>query len=1379
LLLVLALALLASPDARGAMKTFGGDPVTVDVADYGALQFTTDDKRFFYGGSPGLAGFVLSFEDGPLAGRAFSSYGYGGDSFTPVSQGEPALEGDTWIQETVYAVRHEDADVVRVHQTTRQRTGELGVRITYEVENRRAEPIRFRAATAADLTVEGNSYGTGTLRTRAPRFVGGVNSATEIEGGIEEVRQSRLPDEAAARAVPAWSGYYSGGYSSALQMPMLAPGLDDTVVSYEMENGVAVEWEDHLGAGDGLAPGRAQAARYEVLWRVRREPPFRLQAERTDRYTGMTHTVSARVNDADGRPLADRLVRWKVTGPNGSATERSAPTSATGIAELSYAGTAAGDDVLTAYADLDGDGARDAGEAERSHSVRWSEPPPRLRVSRWPDSPQVGSPMSVDAELRKPDGDPLPDGVLRWSVSGANPTDGWNLATTNSWATAWFTLTARHAGTDTLTVFGDYDADGTRDADEPMETRTYVWEPPPPPVVVECHACEDRPAGDRVWIGARLRNEFGELISGPLRWSVSGVTDVPETTARTDEYGWVELSYVGARSGEDTVTVYADVDGDERRDEGEYHATQTVRWRQAPPPPVTHQTIDGSPLDVTVSSAGSVRTGFDDPADPGGVLYDNGTSGFVLRFTHGALAGRTFGTMMGEPFHSDPQSAPVRNGATVTQATTFRVRWDDVDYARVHQTTRYTDGESRVRVTYRVESLTDEPLAFRAATFGGVSLNGSSWGPNLRLDSPRRFLGATDPASGISAGVEEVAVSNLASDAAPVPVPAWSGSSLGSFWELSDRFRSPAGVGSHVEPEGSRVVAVEWGDHASLDDALTAGLDAASRYEVVWRLRKPPALHLTPPTTVAETRHTHRVTATLLDLEEQPLNDVALRWKITGAHPGEGVATSAGLGQAVIAWEGSKVGRDTITVYADHDGDGERDADEPERTASVDWRAETAVDPPVIDPVVAPDGTRWQIGFQTQGDQRFFQVPAGAPWHFPTCADGSPQMNLHLRINVFAGAGQVVPGSMTLRTVANGSVDPSQPIDSIPPLGDAVEDNYEFVLECVRQTALYLCYTLEEPGLLPESFCVLLGGLGLWDPQGVVYDSQIYDTHIARGLTPDAARAKAALPGATVRLQRRYEGAYRPVLSGDPFVTPNLNPQVTRGDGRFEWAVSPGTYRVVVSRAGYTTTTSRAVTVPPAELALHVAVKRLADVEPPPGLDPGPAPEATPSPTPTATPEPSPTPSTEPASSEPAPPPGRLPPPPGAPDAPPPRSAPPAPLQDQSPFPARVPEPAGATPSLAGSSLDRRGRLVVRLRCPVASAGCKGSMKLLTRRERRRIAVVAYRLGAGAERRYRVRLSRTSRAALRERGRRRVRVLAQHAGATATTFVVRIASPRE
>ena len=148
---------------------------------------------------------------------------------------------------------------------------------------------------------------------------------------------------------------------------------------------------------------------------------------------------------------------------------------------------------------------------------------------------------------------------------------------------------------------------------------------------------------------------------------------------------------------------------------------------------------------------------------------------------------------------------------------------------------------------------------------------------------------------------------------------------------------------------------------------------------------------------------------------------------------------------------------------------------------------------------------------------------------------------------------------------------------------------------------LVVCYDLTE-GDQQQSFCITIGGVVLIDPQGVVYDKQAFDQALAAGRTEEQARNESAISGAVVTLQRSDGGVFGNVLSGDPGIAPNVNPQTTGADGLFRWDVSEGAYRVVVVRDGYDTVTSREVVIPPPVLDLHIAMNRLGAGGPPPGL---------------------------------------------------------------------------------------------------------------------------------------------------------------------------------
>lgn len=204
--------------------------------------------------------------------------------------------------------------------------------------------------------------------------------------------------------------------------------------------------------------------------------------------------------------------------------------------------------------------------------------------------------------------------------------------------------------------------------------------------------------------------------------------------------------------------------------------------------------------------------------------------------------------------------------------------------------------------------------------------------------------------------------------------------------------------------------------------------------------------------------------------------------------------------------------------------------------------------------------------------QAFFTLPASQASQFP-----SGCVPLTFDVPIDPGAGTV--SNVVLR------------LDDEPfPMTDIGGSVWRGTIDCAENGSLVIEYDLTEEGVT-QHFVVPLGGLVLIDPQGVVHDLSDYDDAIAGGATPEEARAAAAITGATVRLQRESGGTFVNVLSGDPGISPNVNPQITGADGLFQWDVSAGTYRVLVTKLGYVTVVSRETVIPPPELALHIPME--------------------------------------------------------------------------------------------------------------------------------------------------------------------------------------------
>ncbi|HEV2814040.1 MAG TPA: hypothetical protein VGW10_12380, partial [Solirubrobacteraceae bacterium] len=950
-------------------------------------------------------------------------------------------------------------------------------------------------------------------------------------------------------------------------------------------------------------------------------PPPPITIQRDDYHTeaaGLSQRYAFAFRRADGTPAAGASYLWRLEGTNATEGWRAATASAGGAGSATVTGCDEGHAVLTALLDENGDGVAGADEPRATRGVWWG---PELRRfvhhPSWYGGLQVGTSTERTLfEVRDACSVPATGSTVRWTVTGANPTSVPGSATVDANGYATVVLDARQAGTDEVLAWHDRDGDGVRDDAEPAASWQVTWAPPPPPFTVYSHdSWYAREAGSTRSFTVVHHDGLGKRAAGAsLRWWVEGPNARPAEAIETDTQGYAWLSYVGARPGEDTLVLHADADRDGEREAGEPEERVAVLWEQPAPPPSTSLTADGAPLDVTLSSVGALRIAADDPAFRG-VAFDSDTysaNGFHLAFLEGALGTASVGTSR---FYGEGDPVLTVEGDERVLRSSYVVRTLGVDRVRVRQTVRHRDGDTRVRVAYEVENLTGAAISYRPRVGATLQASGGAGTP-LFVGSGTRFLGFSDTATGLATGIEEVAGSP------------WSGYTATYAWDLGYRLAATYALGESVGSfSEDRGVAVEWGGAAG--DSLEGG--GSARYELVWRVGRPDELGVTPAQTAAETGTEHRVAVTLRDGLELPEAGTTMRWTISGAHERSGAATTDVAGVVSVAWTGRNEGRDQLTVYADRDDDGFHDPEEPLRVATIHWRMETAVDPPVFDPVTLPDGT--VVNVNTSGTIGLTPSQAAA---FPRCADGSAQVNLGVSLSVNTGASVVVAGSMTLRTVPRGK-SPELYLDALAPTGPPVGDTYRFVVECLRDSVLYLCYTLEEEGLIPEEFCVLIGGLGLWDPQGIVYDRATYDKLVRSGVAADVARVRAAVPGARVVLERRYGETWRRVLSGDPFISPNRNGQETDAEGRFGWNVAAGTYRVVVTRDGYEPATSRSAVVPPPDLSLHVGLERVGGApedaeptvpsDPATGEPPGPTDPTPPSDPPTDPTDPAPGPS--------------------------------------------------------------------------------------------------------------------------------------------------------
>jgi hypothetical protein len=357
-------------------------------------------------------------------------------------------------------------------------------------------------------------------------------------------------------------------------------------------------------------------------------------------------------------------------------------------------------------------------------------------------------------------------------------------------------------------------------------------------------------------------------------------------------------------------------------------------WAAAPARAIDY-TIPGNPLTVYANDAGQLQVAFTGSATgeffPGSLAPASAGVNVAMSTNPPGLSVVGFrGSAPLIPDTNRPSPGLTGNGSAANPFT-LTLNLSDGAFFHLQQVLTYVNGTTDVGVTFRLEAF-DNAVTGRLFEAADLYVAGDDAGVGFLDPGPPLQVGGVNAAAGSSARLIQ-------------GTPAWSHyqeSFYDSVYSVIDGSTSTAApnLADSVNPAlGDNDVGVQW-------DFATGPSGTAQTFSTTWRFNHFSALDLSAaPTQV--TGKTATVTVTARNGDGGPDPGRAVRYAIAGANPASGAVTTGANGTAAITWTGTNLGTDTLTAFTDLNGNGSREANEPQRTASVTWTAPPPPAPPV------------------------------------------------------------------------------------------------------------------------------------------------------------------------------------------------------------------------------------------------------------------------------------------------------------------------------------------------------------------------------------------------------------------------------------------------
>jgi hypothetical protein len=344
--------------------------------------------------------------------------------------------------------------------------------------------------------------------------------------------------------------------------------------------------------------------------------------------------------------------------------------------------------------------------------------------------------------------------------------------------------------------------------------------------------------------------------------------------------------------------------------------------------------INGDPLHVSSNEDGRLGVAFAHSQTPefccSSVVADTGevtpgNAGFKVSFINPSNStAPVFGAGSGGV---PPASGPTVSGSgSAEDPYKLRTTWhyqSDQGYAfDIRQELTYANGDQHFTAHYDVVNVGVHPLPFRASLGADLLGGGSDSGIGLFQAGPPRFIAGFNNSVGSVAGISEVTP--------------WTHFEEGQYGDVLSRASGDPRDGQNLNDTiNTNLVdngaAVQW--DAYVTQPLAPG--ATTGFEAVWRFKR--TFGLTPETAALTTGDITPFEVSTFDTSGNPQRGALVRWTSVGVNNLTGSVRTGADGKALIEYAGANPGSDFVTVYVDSNSNDTRDADEPQRQATVSW----------------------------------------------------------------------------------------------------------------------------------------------------------------------------------------------------------------------------------------------------------------------------------------------------------------------------------------------------------------------------------------------------------------------------------------------------------